>query len=105
MDRHQIRIAHTLDQARQQGLVDVFPSRHHGQEVRLVRYQQVLVEVQDLLLEGNRLLVRHLAEVMDLQPDLIRMRRLQWLPVSAEYPPSHEAIGPGASVNRWEMRA
>ena len=61
VQRHQAGYAQAPGEARLQGLLDVFASGHHRQEVRLVDHHQALVLVEHVLLERDLALLCHLA--------------------------------------------
>src|SRR5690606_36846242 len=67
--------------------------------MRLVGHQQMLVEVEDALIEGDRLFVGHFAKIVDAQTDLIRMSHGQWLSVSPQHPATGKAVAPGGTVD------
>ncbi|MNC33529.1 hypothetical protein D3C75_819240 [compost metagenome] len=105
MQRHQLRIAEAAYQARQQGLLDPGAGRHHWQEVRLVDHQQVLVGMQHAFLEGDRRLLRHLAEIVDAQADPVGMRGVERRAVAVQHPAALHACQPGGAVDGREMLA
>ncbi|MNY43874.1 hypothetical protein D3C86_1788580 [compost metagenome] len=92
MQRHQVGIAQALGQARLQRLLDILAGRHHRQEMRLVGHQQVLVDIEHALDEGNRRLRRHLAKVMHAQADPIGMRRADRRTLGIQHPPTRHAL-------------
>jgi hypothetical protein len=65
VQRRQLGQAQAALQARQQGVAGIAAHRRHRQEVRLVHHHQALVQVQQLLGEGDVHLASHLAPVPD----------------------------------------
>ena len=105
MQGHELRVVEAFDQACKQRLANVATRGHHGQKMRLVRDQEMLVDVQHALEERNRCLVRHLAKVVHAQPGLVTALRLDRLAVRVQHLAAAHTVQPLLARDRGETRA
>ena len=105
VQRHQMRVVETTDQTAQQRVLDIFARRGHRQKVRLVGDHQVFVDVQHLLLRGDRPLVRHFTEIVDAQTLLVGVGGTDGHALGIQHPVSGHPAQPLGAVDGLEMFA
>ena len=105
VQRHQVRVAQTTHQPRQQRLAHEAPGRHHRQEMRFVGDHQMVIGEQHRLHKRDHRLIHHLAEIADLGTNAEGRIDRQRLACRVEHPPATKPVDPDLARHRREARA
>ena len=92
-------------EAHQQRVLQILPRRHHGQEMRLVRHQQMRITVNDLRLERNEWLSRQFTIVVIAHARHERRGLPGFVPPFADHLPSLHAPEPVNTADRRQTLA